>query len=250
MPKQLTKIRDACPDGDTCPAVVTTDADTVVVVGQRVTDPSDLAQLAIGEDEAAVEVPASLVPEFAVHTDPAALSAFLDAHASRGMLRVETLDYDVSSDGGDFQRYMHGEPGPDQARKAARHRTLQARMDRGIQTRRVRVIHNPPTAYEIYACEWGYAHNLAYEDIRIIDLTGDPQAAVLADAGDFWLLDRGAAAVMHYDDAGCYAGFTEASPTQVALYAIAADAAWLAGVPFTQWWETHLEYRRGSRHAA
>jgi hypothetical protein len=61
---KLTQVRgDACPDGRTCPAIHRTDRDTLMLIGRRVTDPDALAQMAIGDDEIAIEIPASLLPE-------------------------------------------------------------------------------------------------------------------------------------------------------------------------------------------
>jgi hypothetical protein len=54
-------ISDNCPDGKTCPALADTDRGTCVVVGKVVRDPEALAALGIGDDEMAVEVPASLL---------------------------------------------------------------------------------------------------------------------------------------------------------------------------------------------
>ncbi len=60
---RLTQLRGDCPDGRTCPAVHQTDRGTLMVVGRRVTDGEALAQMAIGEDEIAIEVPEGLLPE-------------------------------------------------------------------------------------------------------------------------------------------------------------------------------------------
>lgn len=49
-----------CPDKVTCPAVYTTDNDTVVVQGYLITDPDTLTQMALGEGETAVEIPKHL----------------------------------------------------------------------------------------------------------------------------------------------------------------------------------------------
>jgi hypothetical protein len=59
----LRVIRDNCSDGDTCPSLALTDRGSYIVVGQVVTDPSALSALGIGQDEMAVEVPASLLGE-------------------------------------------------------------------------------------------------------------------------------------------------------------------------------------------
>lgn len=54
-------INGSCADGKTCPTLADTDRGTCVVVGKVVRDPEALAQLGIGEDEMAVEVPSSLL---------------------------------------------------------------------------------------------------------------------------------------------------------------------------------------------
>jgi hypothetical protein len=54
-------IRDSCTDGKTCPTLAKTDRGTCVVVGKVLRDPDALAALGIGDDEMAVEVPASLL---------------------------------------------------------------------------------------------------------------------------------------------------------------------------------------------
>jgi hypothetical protein len=54
-------IRGDCADGKTCPTLADTDRGTCVVVGKVVRDRDALAMLGIGNDEMAVEVPASLL---------------------------------------------------------------------------------------------------------------------------------------------------------------------------------------------
>jgi hypothetical protein len=181
-----------------------------------------------------------------VQADPAALGEFIDA-ARHTLFRLETLDhYDVSSDGGDFQRWLHGEPGPDAGRKAAWHKVLQADLDRGVRTSRVHVVRSPLSEYLRYEFEWGYAHNLAYETIGILDLAEQPLPRELEGVGDFWLIDGVRAAVMHYDDAGHYLGFDAASEHESARYSAVQRAATRAAVSFQAYRATH----RIGRHVA
>lgn len=180
--------------------------------------------------------------------DPAALGEFID-RATRSLFRLETLDrYDVSSDGGDFQRYMRGEGGPDERRKAAWHKVLQADLDRGVTTSRVHVVRSPLSDYLRYEFEWGYAHNLAYERIRILDLAEQPAAggmtAALESIGDFWLIDGADVAVMHYDEEGRYLGFDVAPDDRAPRYIAVADAAWRMAVPFESYQDHHRAGRR------
>lgn len=179
-----------------------------------------------------------------MQADPAALGQFID-QATRSLFRLETLDhYDVSSDGGDFQRYLRGESGPDEQRKAVWHKVLQADLDRGVTTSRVHVVRSPLSDYLRYEFEWGYAHNLAYEDIRILDLSDQPAPPELGGIGDFWLIDSRRVAVMHYDPAGRYLGFSPAPDSEMPRYLSAADAAWRPAVPFESYRESHRTGRR------
>jgi hypothetical protein len=61
---RLTRLRgEDCPDGRTCPAVHLTESGSLIIVGRAVTDRDVLSQMAIGDGELAVEVPAGLLPE-------------------------------------------------------------------------------------------------------------------------------------------------------------------------------------------
>jgi hypothetical protein len=175
-------------------------------------------------------------------TDVEELGRFV-GQAQHSLFRLETLDhYDVSSDGGDFLRYVRGEDGPDMTRKAAWHKALQANLDRGVTTRRVHVVRSPLSDYLRYEFNWGYAYNLAYEDIRILDTAERMLPPALAGIGDFWLVDRQSVAVMHYDAAGCYFGFDAITDAGAVPFVQAADAAWRTAEPFT-------DYRAGRRVA-
>jgi hypothetical protein len=59
----VTRVRSACDDGKTCPALHQTDRDTVVVQGWAVIDSGVLAQLGLPAGTDAVEVPAALLAE-------------------------------------------------------------------------------------------------------------------------------------------------------------------------------------------
>jgi hypothetical protein len=184
------------------------------------------------------------------HDPSGDLGAFID-RARRSLFRLETLDlYDVASDGGDFLGYMRGEDGPDPVRKAAWHKVLKADRDRGVSTRRVHVVRSPLTDYLRYEFEWGYAHNIAYEDIRILDMAERGALASLETSPDYWLIDGHDAAVMHYGDGGRYLGFTVAAPGAAVHYAQAAEIAWEAAEPFAAWWDNHRQFWRASRQAA
>jgi hypothetical protein len=172
------------------------------------------------------------------------LGELLD-QAQTDLFRLETLaSYDVGSDGGDFARYVAGEPGPDPARKEPWLARLRADAERGLRNRRVHVLRSPVGDYLRYESEWGYLPNSgAGEDIRILDLAevGAPHGLV---AEDFWLMDNGTVVRMHYDDAGRFLGASVAPKWQLLRYRWAAGAAWHASVPFGDWWAAHPQYHR------
>ena len=181
--------------------------------------------------------------------DEQGLGEFLE-RAQSSLFRLETrAKYDVSSDGGDFGRYVRGEPGPDMERKRAWHRVLQDDRSRGVRNWRVHVLRSPLSAYLRYECEWGYAYNTPYEDIGILDLAEVERPAGLVDH-DFWVVDDRAAVRMHYDTGGRYLGAEVVPDAGLPRYLAARDAAWEAAVPFADYWATHPQYHRGGHEAA
>ena len=181
--------------------------------------------------------------------DEKGLGEFLET-AQHSLFRLETLAaYDVGSDGGDFARYLRGEPGPDMERKRAWHKVLQADRARGVRNYRVHVLRSPLSLYCRYECEWGYAFNTQYEGIGILDLAEAERPAGLV-GHDFWAVDDRAAARMHYDGAGRYLGAEIVPATLVPRYLAARDAAWAAAVPFADYWAAHPQHHRGGREAA
>jgi hypothetical protein len=172
------------------------------------------------------------------------LGELLD-QAQRDLFRMETLDsYDVGSDGGDFARYVAGEPGPDPARKEPWLARLRADAERGLQNRRVHVLRSPVGDYLRYESEWGYAPNSdAGEEIRILDLVevAGPRGLI---AEDFWVMDNATVVRMHYDHGGRFEGASVAPRWQLRKYRRAAEAAWQVSVPFRDWWAAHPEYHR------
>lgn len=194
------------------------------------------------------------VPPMAADPD---LGTFIDRHATATLDRVETLNrYDVSSDGGDFAAYVAGEPGPDPKRKAAWHKVLQTDLDRRIVTRRVHIVTSPLSDYLRYEFEWGYAQNLAYEDIRILDLAEveiprlECRSRVALADRDFWLIDGEHVAVMDYDDAGRYTGYEIAPAADLGHWLSVWDVVWQYGVPFEDYWAAHRQYWRRNHRAA
>ena len=173
--------------------------------------------------------------------DVQALGALLRT-AQADLFRLETLDwYEVPSDGGDFRRYLAGEPAPDPARKATWHDRLRAERERGLYRQRVYIAREPLSDYARFECEWGHALNAALEDIRVLPLARVPAGVDLA---DWWMIDGRDVVLMHYEDGGRFTGAQMAAPGETARYLAARAAAWDAAVPFTAWWDAHPQYHR------
>lgn len=165
----------------------------------------------------------------------------------RDLFRLETLPrYEVASDGSDYHRYLNGAPAPTPERKQPWLDYLTAERARGRTRRHLRMIHNPITDYERYACEWGYALNYpAGQHCRIIDLstTALPPELTVIDH-DFWLIDRGQVVRMHYTDEGQFEGASLVDPVDADPYRAVERVGWPLGVDFPIWWNAHPEHHR------
>lgn len=173
--------------------------------------------------------------------------------ATRDLFRWETLPaYEVASDGSDYRRYLDGADAPTPERKQPWLDTLRAWAEQGRARRRVRIIHDPITDYERYACEWGYALNSqAGELIRIIDLAQTQLTQELTSmAGDFWLINGREVVAMHYQPDGQFRAAEVLDRQQVAEHSTAAEIAWELGEDFPTWWNDHPQHHRSAHRAA
>lgn len=157
------------------------------------------------------------------------------------LFRYEQLpSYAVDDDGDDYHRWVAGEPEPSWDRKQPWLDVLYADHAAGRRRCRVRRLSADLTAYERYACDWGYRLNSrAGEDIRI--LRGDEHRIPPLPTVDFWVVDDHTAIVMHYDDGRFLHATREPTPD---LYIAARDTAWAVGEPFDRWWARHSELHR------
>jgi hypothetical protein len=176
------------------------------------------------------------------------LGDYINSHLTRSAWRLELLDrYDVESDGGDYERFLRGEPEPTMERKRPWLEHLRREREAGILRHRVHILRTPLTDYLRYECEWGYLLNTAAgEGIRILDLTDRPAPSGIPDH-DFWLIDDRHAIRMHYDEAGRFLGADIAD--DAAPYQRARSAAVAASEPFADWWDRHREEWREYRAA-
>ncbi len=171
----------------------------------------------------------------------------------RDLFRIETLpSYDTAMTTSDFRRWLGGELEPTWAVRQPWLDTLAKWAREGRPRRRVRVIHNPPSDYERYACDWGYRYNVgAGEPTRVLDLAETDLPKELAAApGDWWLIDGRDVVMMHYHPDGRFRGAEILDPQDTGRYRLAADAAWRASALFTIWWDGHPQYHRSAIRVA
>lgn len=171
----------------------------------------------------------------------------------RDLFRIETLpSYDTTMTTGDFRRWLDGEAEPTWEVRQPWLDTLAQWARDGRPRRRVRVIHDPPSDYERYACDWGYRYNVAAgEPTRVLDLAEhDVPEELDAAPGDWWLIDGRDVVTMHYHADGRFHGADILDPRDAVAHRIAADAVWRAAEPFTSWWDRHPQHHRSPSRAA
>lgn len=179
------------------------------------------------------------------------LTAVLDG-TRRTLFRLETLPAYDSPSAMDFQRWRAGETEPTWSRKQPWLDTLNRWASEGRPRSRVRLIHDPITEYERFACDWGYRLNAqAGEQIRILDLAATSVPAGLdAAPGDWWLMDDRDVVRMHYYPGGVFRGAEVLDPQHTPRHRAAMDAAWRVAEDFTTWWDRHPEHRRSAHQDA
>ncbi len=185
--------------------------------------------------------------------DAAKLGAFLTEHFTRTQFRLEGLRaYNVETEKPVIAGYLAGEPARDMTRKM---RTLEKYRDearRGLHRQRVRVLRPPLGDYERFECEWGYVYNVpGGEDVRVLELAEDDDrkvADLIAEAGDFYLVDDEILVPMYYDEIGTPLGWDVIMETETVERHRQIVAALVAeAVPFEPWWAAHPEYHRANQ---
>lgn len=168
------------------------------------------------------------------------------------LIRIETLrSYDTAITTSDFRRWLQGETEPNWEARQPWLDSLHRWADEGRPRRRVRVIHDPPSDYELYACQWGYVNNVAHgELVRILDLAGWhlPKQLLYA-PGDWTLIDGRTLIKMHYNTEGQFIGAQLLDDEHLTRHQQAANAAWNNAEPFTSWWDHHPQHHRSPNQA-
>ena len=153
---------------------------------------------------------------------------------------------------GDFRRWLDGEPEPTWETRRRWLDSLTQWAQEGRPRRRVRLIHDPITDYERYACDWGYVHNTtAGEQIRILDLSEHELPPELEHAPGDWSVidDRDVIAMLYHPD-GQFQAAQLLDVQHNTPYRDAARTLWALSEPFTSWWDHHPQHHRSAGRAA
>jgi len=239
-----------CPTGGTCPRIVDTDGDEVIVTGPVVTDADMLAELDMPAHEGAVRTPRSLIYGAKI-LDIAELGEWLGQNHTSDLFRLEVRDaYAVDSDGDDYRRYLSGEGEPNAADKAPWLQQLRTDTDAGKIWRKVHLVRGRLSDYERYEIEWGFLYNAtAGEQCRILEVD-ETRAAQLAALGDFFVLDGEHVLRNLYDDDDRFLGGQVIYGGEAAALRAVIDWVWDAAEPVSDWWDRHPEYHRANRAVA
>lgn len=179
--------------------------------------------------------------------DAEALGHFIDEHYNQPgdqLFRMEVLpEYEVTSDGDDFRRWLEGAAEPTWTRKQPWLDTLRRERENGQISRRVRILSDQVTDYERYACDFGYRYNGEYEDIRVLHRGEHGMPAGLIE-GDFWIIRDSIVVMMYYDKHGRFDGAAMTDPGELTDHLRTRDQAWAAAESFGPWWARHPELHR------
>ncbi|WP_043663954.1 DUF6879 family protein [Streptomyces xylophagus] len=227
---------------DGCPALHTDEGTgEIVVQGQPVTDPQDLAQLRhFGPDEAAVVVPRGLLVNWGPK-EMERVPELVDRDTFRRLFetfehtawRLETRrGYASDRQDPDFQAFLAtGSSTWDPSETWFVN--IKAQTEAGKTVGRVRIADNPPTTEQLFLLDYARYNASVGEDIRYVWREDADRAQLPAE--DFWIFDSRLVALLHFDNDDNLLNIeliTE--PAEVVRYAIVRDAAMHHAVPFDQ----------------
>lgn len=230
----LQRIAGEC-KGDDCPTLYETDRGTIIVQGERVEEQS----LRLADDEAAVEIPSSLLRRAGSQSLSRQQVNVILNEAHTSIFRLESLPaYGVPHEQEEFQRFLDGGEF-DPADCSDWIQTIEAATSRGAVMQRVHILTTPLTDYLRYECAWGYLpHNRAGEDIRILDLTTTSTKVPLR---DWWLIDDELVIDMQYNDSGAVLARVPLPTAVVRQYVEWRDRLISESTPFEEFWAEHGE---------
>jgi len=165
------------------------------------------------------------------------------AQAKQEVFRLEHLRlYKVEADLVEFERWRRGQSTAADDPSNDYWQQLQELHDRGVASRRVRVVDFPPTEYLRYEIDFYRGSMSRGEDILFIERAPAidcMQSTVVTQ--DFWLFDHTVALLWKYDKSGERRGQDEIAVNQVAPYAALRDCLVERALPMQDFIERYEE---------
>ncbi|MGK5546010.1 DUF6879 family protein [Streptomyces sp. URMC 127] len=214
------------------------DSKEILVQGDQVTDPDDIAQLRnVKDGEGFVVVPRELLANFGpkeaehvpVLIDFDEFDAMFETFEHTAW-RLETRRaYRSDEETETYQRFVQGrDAGYDLGDPWCTSRREQVAL--GKRFERVRILDNPPTPGQLYLLDGARRNAAVGEDIR--NLWRSDADRLRLPAEDFWLFDSRVAALLHFDGEDRLTGVELITdPVKVVRYCQVRDAAWHHAVP-------------------
>lgn len=218
------------------------------LVSTPVTDPDELAAFAdlMASDEQLGTVAAAGRP--AILLTEAELGDVIDAHYRDPgdlLFHREGLPwYDVESQNLDRSAWQAGRFDPAQVTAwAAR---LASERERGMVSRRLRIVSAELTDDERMSLQAALPVLAEYEDVRVLR-RGEQLVPGLVDH-DYWILRQAdgppVVIAMRYSDGGTFLG-GEVVPAHLhGAYLRDQELAWAIGIPYAEWWAAHPDLHR------
>ncbi|MFI9719409.1 DUF6879 family protein [Streptomyces sp. NPDC052396] len=139
--------------------------------------------------------------------------------------------YQVDYESEPYQRFLRGEdPARDPDRPWLANMRKQTSLGKRVE--RVRLIDDPPTAYQRYGLTGVPAALEAGEDVRYLPRSRAGQLGLPLE--DFWLFDSRYAARFHYEGDRAIGLEVVEDPVRVLAYCQIRDAAWHYAVPYAR----------------
>ncbi|MFH8840880.1 DUF6879 family protein [Streptomyces sp. NPDC017868] len=227
-------------DGD-CPTLYEVESTgDILVQGERVTDPSQLAELRdVKESETFVTVPRELLTRFAPRTEARDMVPFSEVSGlftdfKHTAWRLETRrGYATDRKSPKWDRWKAGadltaEP-PNTWRENVR-----TQVASGKRFERVRLVDEPLTEGQEFLLASGFGNVAAGEDIRV--LTRTEAERLRLPQHDFWLFDSRTLVRFVFDENDTTLGvILSEDPAEVAAACQVRDAAWHHAVPAAEY---------------
>ncbi|MFH9420644.1 DUF6879 family protein [Streptomyces sp. NPDC017529] len=226
-------------DNGDCPTLYEVEGtDDILVQGDRVTDPSHLAELRdVKPTETFVTVPRDLLVRFAPRSAPRDMVSFAEVtHLFREFghtaWRLETRrGYAADRGTPKWERWQRGEDISGEENEWRTNVREQARL--GKRFERVRLVDAPPTEGQRFLLDSGLGNVAAGEDIR--NLPRAEAERLRLPEEDFWLFDSRVLVRFVFDDQDTTLGvIVSEDPTEVLAACQARDTAWHYAVPTTE----------------